>query len=128
MLGRRPRLRGVRAVMVHLVGGMAALLVAGPNRRASTVAPLTEAVGAGSLGPGCPSARRWPTAALANLGALLALIAGVGRTSLAMARPRPGWPPCTRDSGSPTTPKPPSPSSWPDALFHGADAETTSGD
>jgi APA family basic amino acid/polyamine antiporter len=78
-------------VAVYLVVGVAALLAAGPQRLAAATAPLAtavEAAGAGALDPIVRIA-----AALAALGALLALVAGIGRTSLAMARHRdlPGW-------------------------------------
>jgi len=79
------------AVAVYLVVGVAALLAAGPDRLARAAAPLTEAVravGATGLVPVLAAG-----GALASLGALLALIAGLGRTSLAMARNRdlPSW-------------------------------------
>jgi len=73
-------------VVVYLVVGVAALLAAGPDRLAAATAPLAEAVrdaGAGGLSPVVRVG-----AAVASLGALLALIAGIGRTSLAMARRR----------------------------------------
>lgn len=78
-------------VGVYLVVGVAALLAAGPERLAVASTPLTAAVraaGAGALAPVVSIG-----AALAALGALLALLAGIGRTSLAMARHRdlPGW-------------------------------------
>jgi APA family basic amino acid/polyamine antiporter len=71
-------------VAVYAVVAVAVLLALGPDRLAASRAPLAEAVAAGSW--------RWamPVAALggsaAALGALLALVAGVGRTTLAMAR------------------------------------------
>jgi APA family basic amino acid/polyamine antiporter len=76
---------------VYLVVAMAALLAAGPDGLAASTAPLTTAVrdaGAGALTPVVRIG-----AALAALGALLALIAGIGRTTLAMARHRdlPEW-------------------------------------
>ena len=79
------------AVAIYLVVGVAALLAAGPARLARAAAPLTEAVravGATALVPVLAAG-----GALASLGALLALIAGLGRTSLAMARNRdlPSW-------------------------------------
>jgi APA family basic amino acid/polyamine antiporter len=79
------------AVAVYLVVGVVALLAAGPDRLATATAPLTtavQAVGAGGLAPVVRIG-----AALASLGALLALIAGIGRTSLAMARHHdlPSW-------------------------------------
>lgn len=79
------------AVTIYLVVGVAALLAAGPDRLAHAAAPLDEAVraaGAAALVPVVTVG-----AALASLGALLALIAGLGRTVLAMARHRdlPAW-------------------------------------
>ncbi|GAB3350045.1 APC family permease [Amycolatopsis echigonensis] len=79
------------AVLVYLVIGAAALLAAGPARLAESAAPLTTAVtdaGAGALTPVVRIG-----GAVASLGALLALIAGIGRTTLAMARNRdlPTW-------------------------------------
>ena len=78
-------------VAVYLVVGVAALCAAGPEQLATATAPLTTAVQAAGAGGLTPVVRIG--AALAALGALLALIAGVGRTSLAMARHRdlPGW-------------------------------------
>jgi APA family basic amino acid/polyamine antiporter len=73
-------------VAVYLVVGVAALLAAGPDRLASATAPLTTAVDAAGAGGLAPVVRAG--GALAALGALLALIAGVGRTGLAMARRR----------------------------------------
>jgi basic amino acid/polyamine antiporter, APA family len=78
-------------VAIYLVVGVAALLAAGPDRLARAAAPLTEAVravGTTALVPVLAAG-----GALASLGALLALIAGLGRTSLAMARNRdlPSW-------------------------------------
>ncbi len=79
------------AVAVYLVVGVSALLAAGPRVLAASPAPLTAAVQAAGAGALAPVVR--VGAAVASLGALLALIAGVGRTSLAMARNRdlPGW-------------------------------------
>jgi basic amino acid/polyamine antiporter, APA family len=79
------------AVVVYLVVGVAALLAAGPQRLSRAAAPLAEAVraaGADSLLPVVAVG-----GALASLGALLALIAGIGRTTLAMARNKdlPSW-------------------------------------
>jgi APA family basic amino acid/polyamine antiporter len=79
------------AVAVYLVVGVAVLLAAGPERLAGSAAPLAEALRAAG------SAQLVPIVAvggvLASLGALLALIAGIGRTTLAMARHRdlPSW-------------------------------------
>jgi basic amino acid/polyamine antiporter, APA family len=79
------------AVAVYLVVGVAALLAAGPERLAHAAAPLTEAVRAVGATPLIPVLA--VGGALASLGALLALIAGLGRTTLAMARNRdlPSW-------------------------------------
>ncbi|MFC0432019.1 APC family permease [Kutzneria buriramensis] len=79
------------AVAVYVVVGVSALLAAGPERLAAATAPLATAVEAAGAGGLDPVVR--VGAALASLGALLALIAGIGRTSLAMARHRdlPGW-------------------------------------
>ena len=78
-------------VAVYLVVAVAALLAAGPDQLAAAATPLTVAVAGGRRGWARPVVR--VGAALAALGALLALIAGVGRTSLAMARHQdlPGW-------------------------------------
>jgi APA family basic amino acid/polyamine antiporter len=78
-------------VVVYAVVGVTVLLAAGPQRLAATTTPLTAAVQAAGVGGLSPVVRAG--AALAALGALLALIAGIGRTSLAMARHRdlPGW-------------------------------------
>lgn len=78
-------------VVVYAVVGVAALLAAGPHRLAASTAPLTTAVEAAGSGTLAPVVRAG--AAVAALGALLALIAGVGRTTLAMARHRdlPSW-------------------------------------
>jgi APA family basic amino acid/polyamine antiporter len=79
------------AVVVYLVVGVAALLAAGPERLAAATAPLATAVQAAGAGALTPVVRVGAT--LASLGALLALIAGIGRTTLAMARNRdlPAW-------------------------------------
>ncbi|MFI7547152.1 APC family permease [Actinoplanes sp. NPDC049599] len=79
------------AVSVYLVVAVAALLAAGPAALAAATSPLTTAVQAAGVPHLAPVVRAG--AALAALGALLALIAGVGRTGLAMARHRdlPSW-------------------------------------
>jgi APA family basic amino acid/polyamine antiporter len=79
------------AVAVYLVVGLAALAAAGPTRLATAAAPLVEAVQAVGADALVPVVRIG--AVVAASGALLALIAGVGRTTLAMARHRdlPGW-------------------------------------
>jgi APA family basic amino acid/polyamine antiporter len=71
-------------VVVYLIVGLAALVAVGPDQLAAAPAPLTDAVRAAGAAAAVPVVRIG--AALASLGALLALIAGVGRTSLAMAR------------------------------------------
>jgi APA family basic amino acid/polyamine antiporter len=85
-----PRALGI-TVAVYLVVGVAALMAAGPDQLATATAPLTTAVREAGVGALTPVVRIG--AALAALGALLALIAGIGRTSLAMARHRdlPHW-------------------------------------
>jgi basic amino acid/polyamine antiporter, APA family len=79
------------AVAIYFVVGVAALLAAGPDRLAHAAAPLVEAVRAAGIPALVPVIT--VGAALASLGALLALIAGLGRTVLAMARHRdlPAW-------------------------------------
>ncbi|MEV0272900.1 APC family permease [Hamadaea sp. NPDC050747] len=72
------------AVAVYAVIGVALLHVLGPQRLAASVAPLADAVHAAGWDWAAPLVRAG--AALASLGALLALIAGIGRTALAMAR------------------------------------------
>ncbi len=70
--------------VLYLAVGTTALLAAGADRLADSTAPLTvtvEAVGLDNLG----SVVR-VGAALASLGTLIVLIAGIGRTSLAMGR------------------------------------------
>jgi APA family basic amino acid/polyamine antiporter len=77
-------LAGVLAL--YLAVALSALLVAGPGALAASSAPLRTAVEIA----GAPFAKPIVTvgAAVASLGALLALLAGVGRTTLAMARNR----------------------------------------
>ncbi|WP_231920083.1 APC family permease [Microlunatus soli] len=78
-------------VVVYLVVGVAALAAAGPDLLASSPAPLATAVRAAGAEHLVVIVRIG--GAVAALGALLSLIAGVGRTSLAMARNRdlPRW-------------------------------------
>jgi basic amino acid/polyamine antiporter, APA family len=81
-------------LVIYFVVGTAALLAAGPERLASVVAPLAVAVHAAGADWLAPVVRVVRVGAmLASLGALLALIAGVGRTTLAMARHHdlPSW-------------------------------------
>ena len=78
-------------VGVYAVVAVTLLGVLGPAGVASTATPLTAAVEAAGAGWAAPVVRAG--AAAASLGALLALVAGVGRTTLAMARERdlPEW-------------------------------------
>lgn len=71
-------------VAVYLAVGTAALATLGPERLASSTMPLADVVAAAGWAWAAPIVRIG--AALASLGALLGLIAGVGRTALAMAR------------------------------------------
>ncbi|MCZ2820119.1 APC family permease [Modestobacter sp. VKM Ac-2977] len=71
-------------VGLYLVVAVALLTALGPDGVAGTAEPLAAAVAAGSWDWAGPVVRIG--AATAALGALLALIAGVGRTSLAMGR------------------------------------------
>jgi APA family basic amino acid/polyamine antiporter len=79
------------ALVIYLVVGTVLLLVLGPDRLAASHAPLADALVAAGHGNLTVIAR--VGAAAASLGALLALIAGIGRTTLAMARNRdlPTW-------------------------------------
>ncbi|WP_449374732.1 APC family permease [Arthrobacter psychrolactophilus] len=72
------------AAALYAVIAVTLLSILGPDGVASSAAPLAEAVARGSWSWAGPVVRFG--AALASLGALLALIAGLGRTSLAMAR------------------------------------------
>jgi APA family basic amino acid/polyamine antiporter len=65
------------ALVIYLVVGATVLGVLGPERLAAATAPLAEVLPATTIGAGAGA-----------LGALLALIAGVSRTTLAMARRR----------------------------------------
>lgn len=78
------------AIAVYAAVGVGLLLVLGPAL-ADTSTPVAAAVDAAGAAWAVPVVR--VGAAAASLGALLALLAGVGRTSLAMARERdlPGW-------------------------------------
>ena len=72
------------AVLIYLVVAVSILIALGPMRVAASSAPLAAAVHA--VGWGWASVPVRLGAAAASLGALLALIAGVSRTTLAMAR------------------------------------------
>ena len=89
-----PRAIGVAfaiVVVVYAAVGTATLGALGPDALAASAAPLVDAVGVAGWLWAEPVVR--VAAGIAALGSLLALIAGVGRTSLAMARdgelPRP---------------------------------------
>jgi APA family basic amino acid/polyamine antiporter len=72
------------AAVIYALVGVTLLAILGPDGVASTPAPLAAAVASGAWAWAGPVVRFG--AALASLGALLALVAGLGRTSLAMAR------------------------------------------
>ncbi len=78
-------------VAIYAAVGVSVLLAAGPRVLAATRAPVVAALAQAGADWASPVAR--VGAAVASLGALLALIAGIGRTTLAMARERdlPGW-------------------------------------
>jgi APA family basic amino acid/polyamine antiporter len=71
-------------VALYALVALAALLAAGPDALAASHAPLVTAVDAVGEAWASPVVRAG--AAVASLGSLLALVAGLGRTSLAMAR------------------------------------------
>jgi APA family basic amino acid/polyamine antiporter len=71
-------------VVLYLVLGVATLAAAGPAVLAGSHAPVAAAVRAAGAAWSVPVVRIG--AAVASLGSLLALIAGIGRTTLAMAR------------------------------------------
>ncbi|BDZ57146.1 APC family permease [Barrientosiimonas endolithica] len=94
---RRPEMIG-RAVLVALTTAIVLYVAVGAtlvallgDRLPRVSAPVAEAVAAAGAGWATPVVR--VGAAAAALGALLALLAGVSRTALAMARERdlPGW-------------------------------------
>ena len=72
------------AVVVYAAVGVAVLSTLGPAATASSTEPVADAVVAAGWGWAEPIIRSG--AAAASLGALLALIAGIGRTTFAMAR------------------------------------------
>ena len=72
------------AVVIYAVVAVVSLRTLGPVTLASSAAPLVDVATAGGWDWTAPVVRIG--AAAASLGALLALIAGIGRTSLAMAR------------------------------------------
>jgi len=79
------------AVVLYAAVGATVLAVLGAEGVGATEAPLAAAVAAGTWDAAGPVVRFGGAAAA--LGALLALIAGIGRTTLAMARAGdlPGW-------------------------------------
>ncbi|WP_026542919.1 APC family permease [Paenarthrobacter nicotinovorans] len=82
-----PRAIGIAlgiTILVYAVIAVTLLAALGSQGVAGTPTPLADAVGAGTLAWAEPVVRIG--AAVASLGALLALVAGLGRTSLAMAR------------------------------------------
>ena len=72
------------AAVVYAAVAMTTLATLGPQRLAASSAPVADAVAAGSWSWAVPVVRVGAVAA--SLGSLLALIAGIGRTTLAMAR------------------------------------------
>jgi amino acid transporter len=72
------------ALAVYVLVAVAALTALGPRRLAEASAPLSEAVRVAGMGWLAPVVQ--VGAAVAALGSLLALILGVSRTTLAMAR------------------------------------------
>lgn len=74
------------AMAVYLAVGVTLLLVLGPDRLAGSKAPVADMLTVAGQ-PGLTIAVRIGAAA-ASLGALLALITGIGRTAMAMARNR----------------------------------------
>lgn len=72
------------AVVVYALVGVTVLAVLGPDGAAASSAPLADAVDTVGWGWAVPVVG--VGAAAASLGALLALVAGIGRTALAMAR------------------------------------------
>ena len=85
-----PRALGI-TLAVYAVVAVSALAAVGPEALARSDAPLATAVGAGDLDVLVPAVRIG--GAIAALGVLLSLIAGVSRTTFAMAADRelPGW-------------------------------------
>lgn len=72
------------ALVVYAIVGVTVLVALGPGGAAASSAPLADTVAASGWAWAQPVVRIG--AAVASLGALLALIAGIGRTTLAMAR------------------------------------------
>jgi amino acid transporter len=74
------------ALAVYALVAVAALVALGPRRLAGSAAPLSDAVRAAGIGWLAPIVQVGAT--VAAVGSLLALILGVSRTTLAMARDR----------------------------------------
>ena len=74
----------IGALIVYAAVSLAVLSTLGPEATASASEPVADAVGASGWAWADPVVRLG--AAAASLGALLALIAGIGRTTFAMAR------------------------------------------
>lgn len=81
----------VIVLVVYALIAVTVLLVVGPEKLATSTAPLVDVATTANARWAAPIVR--VGAAAAALGALLALVAGVGRTTLAMARNRdlPAW-------------------------------------
>lgn len=90
------------AFVIYLGLAMLLLWHMSPRRLAESPSPLLDAVTSSSLGAGAPFVQAG--AAAACLGALLALITGVGRTAMAMARERDLPAPLARVGGQHTVP------------------------
>jgi APA family basic amino acid/polyamine antiporter len=73
-------------VTIYAVIGAAALAAVGPTELATSTAPLAAVTQSGTLSWLTPAVR--VGGAVASAGALLSLMAGIGRTTLAMARDR----------------------------------------
>lgn len=73
-------------LIVYALVAVTALLAVGPAALAASTAPLVTVVGSGTLDVLAPVVRIG--AAVASAGVLLSLLAGIGRTTLAMARDR----------------------------------------
>ncbi|MCH6470155.1 APC family permease [Sinomonas terrae] len=78
-------------LVVYAAVALTSLLTIGPDRLAASSAPLSDVVTAGGSVWASPIVRLG--AAAATLGSLLSITAGIGRTTLAMARHQdlPGW-------------------------------------
>ncbi|ALV47083.1 transporter [Arthrobacter alpinus] len=89
-----PRAIGISlliTIIIYAVIALTLLATIGPDGITDSATPLASAVGSGTWAWAAPVVR--VGAAVAALGALLALVAGLGRTSLAMAREQdlPNW-------------------------------------